>query len=201
MKAGIQENSSAAKICITNVHNSPEFVLLKNYIPINALDPTLKQMSDRTFATPAQIQAIFATHSQARACRQALLNGLAQIVPSVVPILVASYNKNEDDLLALTERKMTWGDYTRRERDRATETQFDLQAEDSHIVSGLQQQHRAEIEQRQRSADALPAWAQTQELINAANRPVITNCNALGSMVNCVTHEQTGRWLLRSSFQ
>jgi hypothetical protein len=101
--------------------------------------------------------------------------------------LIASYNKGEDDLLVLIQQKMTWGDYVRRARDRATETQAALLAEDRNVVSGLQQEHQAEIAQRQRAAEALAAWAQTQELINAANRPVITNCNAFGGMVNCVT--------------
>jgi len=144
-------------------------------------------MSDKTFATPTEVQAIFAAHPLFQACRTALLNGFAQSEPSVVPILIASYNKGEDDLLVLIQQKMTWGDYVRRARDRATETQAALLAEDRNVVSGLQQEHQAEIAQRQRAAEALAAWAQTQELINAANRPVITNCNAFGGMVNCVT--------------
>ena len=104
-----------------------------------------------------------------------------------MPIFIEAFNKNENDLLALTQQKMTWGDYVRRGRDRATETQAAIQAEDRRIVSGLQQEHQAEIEQHQRAAEALASWAQTQEMINAANRPVFTNCNALGGMVNCVS--------------
>jgi hypothetical protein len=73
-------------------------------------------------------------------------------------------------------------------RDRTAETQAAILAEDRRVVSELKQDHQAELAQRQRAAEAMAAWAQTQEMINAANRPVITNCNAFGNSVNCITH-------------
>jgi hypothetical protein len=121
-------------------------------------------------------------------CRKTFLVATAQTEPGLVPILTAAYNKNDDDLLALTQRKIAWGEYVRRMRDRASETQAEIMAEDRRVTSGLQQEHRAEMEQRERAAAALAAWGQTQALINAANRPVITNCNAFGNSMNCVSH-------------
>jgi hypothetical protein len=188
IKTSNQKYAEELKTCVANVHNSLEYAPLRDHLPLNASDVTLQQMSDNTFATPTEVQAIFATHPLLQACRKAVLSGLAQSEPSLVPILIASYKKGEDDLLALTQQKMTWGDYVRRARDRSTETQAALLAEDRSVVSGLQQEHQAEIAQRQRAAEALSAWAQTQQMINAANRPITTNCNAFGSMVNCVTH-------------
>ena len=187
MKTSNQDYLGEMKTCVTNVYNSPESAPLRDHRPLDPSDITLQQMSDKTFATPTEVQAIFAVHPLVQACRKAILNGLAQSEPSLVPILIALYNKGEDDLLVLIQQKMTWGDYVRRWRDRWTETQAALLAEDRNVVSGLQQEHQAEIAQRQRAAEALAAWAQTQEMINAANRPVITNCNAFGGMVNCVT--------------
>jgi hypothetical protein len=72
-------------------------------------------------------------------------------------------------------------------RDLSAETQASLLAADARVVVGLQQEHDAEMARRQRAAEALAAWAQTQEMINAANRPVITNCSGFGNMVNCVS--------------
>jgi hypothetical protein len=187
MKASNQAYFAQADACGAQIYNSPEYAPLRIHLPHKTADLTLQQMSDGSFATPTEVQAIFATHPGFQSCRKALLTGLAQSEPSLVPILTASYNKNEDDLLALIQQKMTWGDYARRARDRATETQAALLAEDHRVVSGLQQEHQAELAQRQRAAEALAAWAQTQEMINAANRPVVTNCNASGAMVNCVS--------------
>jgi ERCC4-related helicase len=187
MKTSSQEYLAEMKTCSANIYNSSEYAPLRSHLPLNTLEITLQQMSDSTFATPTEIQATFAVHPQVQACRKALLNGFAQSEPSLVPIFIASYNKSDDALLALIQEKMTWGEFVRQARDRASETQAALLAEDRNVVSGLQQEHQAEIAQRQRAAEALAAWAQTQEMINAANRPITTNCNAFGSMVNCVT--------------
>lgn len=187
IKTGNQEHGAQFKACAASIYNSPEFASLRPHVPPSASDTTLEQLSDPSFATPSEVQAIFSTHPKFQECRKALLNGLAQSEPSLVPILTAAYNKNEDDLLALIQRKVAWGEYTHLIRDRATETQATIQAEDRRVVSGLQQEHQTEMAQRQRAAEALAAWAQTQEMINAANRPVITNCNQMGGMVNCVS--------------
>jgi hypothetical protein len=120
-------------------------------------------------------------------CQRQGLDALVNTTPSVVPILTKAYSEGDDDTILLIQRKLNWGDYTKRRRDRLITLQAALQAEGQRITSGLQQEHQAEIAQRQRAAEALAAWGQTQQLINAANRPVITNCNQFGNMVNCTT--------------
>lgn len=188
MKSGNEAAIAQSKACNTAVYDSPESASLRLHLPQNVNDATLQQLSDSSMVTPAEWQAILATHPKFQQCRKALLEALMSSEPGAVPILAASYNEIEDDLLALSDHKLTWGQYIRRARDRVTKTQASLQAEDRRVIAGLQQEHEAEIAQRQRAAEALAAWAQTQEMINAANRPVITNCNGVGNTVNCVSH-------------
>ena len=95
--------------------------------------------------------------------------------------------KGEDSLIDLIQKKQSWGAHVRRVRDATIEGIAELQAEERRVVAGLQQLHEAELAQRQRAAEALGQWAQTQQVINAMNRPVITDCNAFGGMVNCVS--------------
>ena len=86
------------------------------------------------------------------------------------------------------ERKLSWGDRVRRTRDRYLALQAELQTEERQIVAGLERSHEAELTRRQAAADAMARWAQTQQVINAMNRPVFTNCTGTGSMVNCISH-------------
>jgi hypothetical protein len=183
-----QEIASELKACTAAVYNSVEFSPLRPHIPLSISDATLEQLSDSSLASPDEIHAIFIMHPKLQECRKPWLTGLAQTEPSVVPIIAASWNKNEDELLALIQQKVAWGAYVRGVRDRATETQAAVRVEEGRIVGQLRQENQAELEQRQRAIDALASWAQTQELINSANRPVITNCNAFSNMVNCVSH-------------
>lgn len=187
MRTKNQENLLQFRACVDAVHNLPEYALLRPHVPPSIQSTTLDQLSDKSFATPEEAQAIFATHPSLQQCRKSFLDGVAKSEPSVVPILVASYNKADDAAIGLAQRKISWGDYTHRLRDNASETQATLQVEDRRVVSGLKEEHEAELARRERAAEAIAAWAQTQQLINAANRPVITNCNRFGNMVNCIT--------------
>jgi hypothetical protein len=187
IKAKNQQSLAQAKDCAEAIHNLTEYAPLRSHIPSSPQSATLEQLSDKSFATPEQSRAIFATHPRLQECRKTFVTGVAQSEPTLVPIFLAAYSKADDAAIALAQRKITWGDYVRGLRDRGAETQAAIQTEDRRVVSGLKEEHESEMARRQRAADSIAAWAQTQQLINAANRPVITNCNRFGSMVNCVT--------------
>lgn len=187
----MRENNKVAisryQDCAATVYNASENAALRARRPYRVSELTLIQLSDPSLITSEEQNVLTLAHQKTQQCRSIFLREISHSEPAIVPIFTASFNKSDDALLALLQRRVTWGDYLRSERDRATILQADLQTEDRRVVSGLKQEHQAEILQRQRAAEALAAWAQTQQIINAANRPVITNCNRFGSMVNCVT--------------
>jgi hypothetical protein len=185
--AGNKAVADEAKTCTAAVYNSPEAAPLRPHVPLDPREATLAQLSDTTFATGPEIAAIELLHPRLKACQKAILDGLANTTPGAAPVLAKAYSAADDDTILFIQRKLSWGDRVKRGRDRAIATQEALQAEGQRVVSGLQQEHEAEIAQRQRAAEALAQWAQTQELINAANRPVITSCNAFGNTVNCMS--------------
>jgi len=173
--------------CATAVANAPEAVPIRAHVPLRATEATLSQLSDASHASKPEIDAIVDLHPRIKECEQAVLNGFLQSTPSFIPILTSSFNRGEDDVLLLIQQKITWGEYNKRRRDRATEVQAEIQSASQQIISGLQHQHETELAQRQRAAEALAQWAQTQQMINAMGRPVITNCNQFGGAVNCVS--------------
>jgi hypothetical protein len=173
--------------CVTVIYNSSEAGPIRARAPLKATDATLAQLSDTSKASEPEIQAIFLLHPKLQECQRIVLNGLMSTTPTLVPILTEQYNRGEDDALMFIQRKLTWGEYAKLRRDRATAVQAELQAEGQKIVAGLQQQHENELAHRQAAAEAFARWAQTQQIINNMNRPVITNCNRFGGMVNCVT--------------
>src|SRR5712692_3970292 len=159
IKTTNQQTATQAKACVAVVHNSPEYAPLRVHLPSDSSAPTLQQLSDSTFATPTDVAAVYSTHPQMKECRRAILAGLAQSEPSVVPILIGSFNKGDDDRLAVVQRKLAWGEYVRRIRDRAVESKSQIQDAEQHIVAELKKENAAEMAQRQRAAEALAAWA------------------------------------------
>jgi hypothetical protein len=104
-----------------------------------------------------------------------------------VPILAKEAAEGDNDTLALIQRKISWGERVRRGRDRALAAQAALQAEGQRITAGLEQSHQAELSRRQAALNALAQWAQTQQAIEAINRPVVTNCTGSPNSINCIT--------------
>ena len=187
MKAGNQQANAEMKGCLTAAYNSPEADPIRIHLPLNFTDATLQQLGDASYATSTEIRALLTQHERIQSCRKSFLESRSQSEPVLVPILVNAYNKGDDDVLYLTHPKISWGEFLRRSRDRSVETQLALQAADKTVISDLRREDRAERAERQRAAEAFAAWAQTQQLINAANKPVITNCSGFGNTVNCVS--------------
>jgi hypothetical protein len=188
-----------AKTCTAAIYNSPEAAPLRAHAPLDPREATLAQLSDTTFGTGAEIAAIELLHPRLKACQKEVLDGLASTTPGAVPILAKAFSAADDDTILFIQRKLSWGDRVKRGRDRALATQEALQAEGQRVVSGLEQQHEAEMAQRQRAADALAQWAQTQAILDAGPSrlpagayqlpgPTFTNCTYGGGYANCVTH-------------
>jgi len=187
----IKSNNQSAiqdlQMCVTTVYNSPEFALLRKHLPLKVTDATLEQLSDDSLATDQEISVILVEHPKLQSCRQRAIDQISQTSPTVVPIFLAITTKSEDSLINLIQKKQGWGAHVRRVRDVTVAGTSELQLESQRIEAGLQQSHEAELARRQAAADALVRYSQTQQIINNMNRPVITNCNSLGGMVNCVS--------------
>jgi hypothetical protein len=168
--------------CKMAVYNSPEYAPVRGHLPSNAVYPTLEQISDESMANNDEIKSILATHPQLQVCEHQALDRLAQATPTIVPILVSLITKSEDNVMDLVQQKQSWGAYVKRSRDEAVAANAKLQAEGQRITADLQRSHETELLQRQRAAQAVMQWSQTQQLINAMNRPQAPlNCYATGA--------------------
>ena len=176
-----------AQGCMAGIYAAPEADALRAKWPADARDASLGQLADTALATPAEINSITVLHPRLKACQKAILNGLMTTMPGLVPIMTRQYAALDDGLLALIQRRTTWGEFSKGRRDRAATLLAAAQAEASRVTAGLEQQHEAELQRRQAAAQALSEWAQTQQVINAMNRPVNTTCFGGGGMVNCTT--------------
>jgi hypothetical protein len=178
---------SQAKACGDAIYDSPEAAPLRPHVTRDMREAALSQLSDTGSATKPEIDAILVLHPRLKACEKIVLDQLLNTTPSVVPILTKQYSSADDDTILLIQRKMPWGERVRRGRDRVNETVAALQAEEQRVTAGLEQ-HESELARRQAALNAISQCAQTQQVINAMNRPVMTNCFGTGSMVNCISH-------------
>jgi hypothetical protein len=188
----IRVNGQAAtqqlQACEQAVYNDPAAQPIHRHIPIDVRDVTLEQLTDKSSATDDDISTLLSIHPRNVACRQAYLDQIGKTTPTFVPIIATFYARAEDSLIDLLQKKQSWGEHTRRVRDLSLDARSQLVAEGRHIDSGLARANQAELAQRQAAANAILQYMQTQQVINAMNRPVYTNCTGFGYSVNCVSH-------------
>jgi hypothetical protein len=125
--------------CIAAVYNSPEAAPLRVHEPFNPYDTTLRQLADRSLATNEEIASLTAVHPRLRACQVEFLARLDRLAPSLTPQLAQDYRDADDDLVLLMQRRMAWGEFNQRRRDRAVAGQQAFLAEQRRfeLMQGL----------------------------------------------------------------
>jgi hypothetical protein len=182
-----QNASQQLQICVATGRNLAEFTPLQNHVPMNIDQATLEQLADIDKASDEAVQAILVTHPKFLSCRQSYLTQISQTTPTLVPIYVSLYAKGDGSLVDLIQKKQSWGEHLRRAKDASVEARLQISQENQRIAAGLNRSHEAELARRQAAANAMSQYLQTQQIINNMNRPVVTNCNQFGNMVNCVS--------------
>ncbi len=165
--ATAQSAQQEMAVCLQAVYSSPEYDPLRKHIPLDVRTATLEQLTDTNFATDAEIKAVLVLHPRTQECRTAFFNKVANVVPTMVPLYTEVMTKSEDSLIDLVQRKQSWGDHIRRVRDISAATQAKITAEAQRITSGLNQEHQAELAQRQAALNALVQYYATSQMVTA----------------------------------
>jgi hypothetical protein len=183
-----QTTASELQACTSEVYNAPESEPLRRHLPYNVLNATLEQLTDSAKASDDEIKAIYAQNPKLQECRNSALHSLSTTTPTVVPILIDGYQKNDQIVIDLVQKKITWGEANQRAKALAVQMQKQLTDASQQIEANLERSNAAELAQRQAASNALARYLQTQQMINALNRPVTTNCMGTGYTVNCTTY-------------
>jgi hypothetical protein len=191
--ANTQNVAAQAKACFSTVYASPEAAPLRGRMPFDARDTSLAQLADSSLATKTEIQAILVVAPRWQQCEKAALQGLMTTTPSVVPIYAAGFIREEDNLLALAQRKETWGQFSRKRRDNAAATDAQVLAEGQRLMDALREENENELLMRaaaaQAAGNALMSWSQNMQAYRSqmtSPSPIrTTHCNWIGNSLNC----------------
>jgi hypothetical protein len=175
--AAVQSGTS----CLLATYESPEAAPLRVREPFNVNDASLAQLADQSFATEAEIASISAVHPRFQACQNEILAQVEKLAPTLAPVFAETYRDADDDTVALIQRKMSWGDFTKRRRDRAIAGREAAIAEERRLAAV--DQARADALIRGLAA----AYAITRAAQPAAQpQPAFTTCTQQGVFTNCV---------------
>ena len=187
IRANVQSAGQALIACTKFVYESPEMLPLRANMPLSLVYATLQQETNSNYATDAETAAVFAVHPQLKVCRNTFLSQIGQTTPTLVPVFSEVLSENEETLIALVQKKLTWGDYIRQLKKNTADGRVKVAGEVRNIDTNLERSNQAELESRQRALEAIARFAQTQAIIESLNRPVVTTtrCTGFGNMVGC----------------
>ena len=147
--------------------------------------PALLTLSDPTFATKEEIDAILKLDALSRPCRELQLTALNTHAPLYVPIVLEWFTATDRVFLAVIEKRMKWGQAQQAFSENTTRFKTSMAKMDAFYQQQATQAHLVEIQQRQQVAAAFQQWSQNQQAVSAANRPRTTKCNYVGNSITC----------------
>jgi hypothetical protein len=183
------------RACTQTMVDGAAYQTIAQHAPnVGLVNPTLAQLADGGLPSDEDVQNIIAVHNEAASCREQAIQDFMQFLPGIVPILVQSYNEGDVITVDLIQRKITWGEANKRRMALKGEYMAKIQSFVKEVDRDLAASRQSEIAQRQAAFTALAQWSyqqqllmQNQSLINAVNRPVITNCQRYGNSINCTS--------------
>lgn len=151
--------------------------------------PTLEMFADKSYANEEERKALSAYSAARQQCIDLGASYRRQNLPAQVTLTMEQGGQNVTFLLAkLYAGEITFGDYNTRRVQNGSEARTRLSEYDQQ----RQRQQQAEADQRRiESNNALQNFNNQmlqQQQINNANRPRTTNCQRMGSQVNCTTY-------------
>jgi hypothetical protein len=188
------EGVKAATACFDRVKASEPYQALKDKFGGDG-QSSLAMKTNAEKATPAEARLVLALHQEyLMPCRKMNLENFGKVHPSIAMALAENYTKADANYAALVTYKETWGEFVTERDALGVQLQARLASASAAINRDLNASHNTEVAQRQAAAAALQNWAyqqqvllQNQQAINAANRPRMTNCQYVGTYLNCTT--------------
>lgn len=83
------------------------------HAPSNVNNASLEPLASNDLATDEEIRILQAAHARVLACRQTFLNAVAQHAPNISAIDAAIAARTDVAMMALIQKKITWGEYLR----------------------------------------------------------------------------------------
>lgn len=198
-RMGTASNQAKAAIeaCVIQAKMLPSYSVVGTKLHFgDESEPSLDQRMDSSKATPEEVQALLAFHREGiEPCRRVMIDEASKVHPVVPGILAEGFANGDANYIRLVKREETWGDYITATDQNVRAVRAKLAQAEQAVVGKLEASHAQEVRQRQAAAAALSNWAyqqqvllQQQQVINAMNRPVMTNCQRVGTMVNCTSY-------------
>jgi hypothetical protein len=148
------EAREANKRCIADVGANPQFASIGRHLPLDGSPANLEQKADPSLATPQEAKLILSWRSDFANCRLAMNTSVQSFAPALMPALLETQNASDAIWVKLIHRELGWGGAVQQLADLRTSFEEKSHEVGKEMTAELQQEHHAEMAQRQAVASA-----------------------------------------------
>ncbi len=135
--------------CRAAAARKPSNQVLNEHMPLTDLDnATLTQMVDKKLATNSEIAALGSWTGDVNRCLEPLLREANVTIPSVGPIIEASWNSDTAVFVKLAHRQVTWGEAVISLKSNSTKMRADLIARGDQVAAEIGKLEQAQYDRR-----------------------------------------------------
>jgi hypothetical protein len=186
---------SAMNSCFVPLLSSPAVRRLENKFILENDDPnTVQKLADKSYADDSDVKDIIEFSVIRKPCYKLAIEKFSLVHPEYVASLAKVFTEADIDLAMAVNRELEIGELNRRTLERVNRWQVEFGQISQRITSQLNQAHQYESQQRQKAAQMLQTWAyqqqelySQQQILNAINRPYVTNCHYVGNILSCTS--------------
>ncbi len=184
--------------CRAAVDGNPAYAGLATHLALSSTPPTLTQLADTALPSPQDISALDSWHSGVQTCRERLIASAQESFSFMVPAYQQNYMSLDAIYLKLAKGEVSFGEANSELAQARVQASARSREAANEWRSGLNEENREELASRaaafqamatsfQQAGAAMQQQAQQQQLINAINRPLTTNCNRFVNSTSCTT--------------
>jgi hypothetical protein len=160
IKSVFASDGAQAKACADAVNQNPNYAPIALHVPLGHVDnPTLDQLTDTGIPTSEDVQLIKAHYADMGHCRPLYIETLRQAIPTAVPITEDMFYQDDQVVLKLVQRQISWGKGNELIQQIAMSHKREFQGAAHALDTQLQASHEAEMAQRAAIAGAIAGVA------------------------------------------
>lgn len=184
----LQQAGTEKLACIGAVQSKPEYAVLVPFHPdLRTGTRSMVAMTTKRVPTQEEADPLRGSYPAVMACVSRFDAEMAEVRPDAASIIQSAQAAGAQIRAGLIERKLTWAQASAQAQAINAETRSQLRQADAEWRGEMIEENNAEIAQRQRAAAAFSQVLLQEQAIQAAQRPVVTNCNSSFNNVTCVT--------------
>jgi hypothetical protein len=188
--------NASFQACTQNVANNPEYAPIELKTPISAYPQwSLQMLNDNSSPSKKEILLLYRVYGDMQECRKIPLDAASKMHPLLLLAAIETYSESDKLWAQVTAGRLRWGQFNQGRKQIYTGGQEKVLQANTQISAELNNQHYAELEERERAAAAFQEWASQQQqialqaqAIATMNRPRVINCSYLGATAQCISN-------------